>query len=195
MADEPAISKPIETERGNTEDVTTQKSPPTSVPQVPVTKPHRHVVAAQIYDVLTLLLVFRFINAIVLRTFFQPDEYFQALEPAWNIAFGDKSGAWLTWEWQHQLRSSLHPAIFGVAYKLAHWLMSALFPPSFETFVLEFLPKGIQSVFAALGDFYTWRLATSIFGDESNVPWTAVSPTPCGIHVSDNPLTSGFSSG
>ncbi|KAK3391764.1 Alg9-like mannosyltransferase family-domain-containing protein [Sordaria brevicollis] len=170
MADSPAISKPTEAEREKIKDV---KTPPsTTVP--PLTKPHRHVVSAQVQDVLTLLLVFRFLNAIILRTFFQPDEYFQALEPAWNMAFGDKSGAWLTWEWQYQLRSSLHPAIFGVAYKAAHWILSAIFPPALETAALEILPKIIQSVFAALGDFYTWRLATSIFGDESNVPWTAL---------------------
>ena len=47
--------------------------------------------------VLLALLVLRFVNALSLRTFFQPDEYYQALEPAWNIAFGPDSGAWLTW--------------------------------------------------------------------------------------------------
>jgi hypothetical protein len=47
--------------------------------------------------VFALLLVLRLVNALALRTFFQPDEYFQALEPAWNIAFGPDSGAWLTW--------------------------------------------------------------------------------------------------
>lgn len=67
-----------------------------SSPQ-PRRKPHSEVVAAQIKDVLQLLLVFRFVNALCVRTFFQPDEYFQALEPAWNLAFGDGSGAWLTW--------------------------------------------------------------------------------------------------
>ena len=55
------------------------------------------VVAAHARDVFSLLLVFRWVNAICLRTFFQPDEYFQSLEPAWNIAFGPDSGAWLTW--------------------------------------------------------------------------------------------------
>jgi hypothetical protein len=58
---------------------------------------HPEVVAAQVKDVLSLLLVFRFINALCVRTFFQPDEYFQALEPAWDVAFGSESGAWLTW--------------------------------------------------------------------------------------------------
>jgi len=48
-------------------------------------------------DVWNLLLIFRFINALCVRTFFQPDEYFQSLEPAWQIAFGSQSGAWITW--------------------------------------------------------------------------------------------------
>ncbi|KAM7197851.1 hypothetical protein V8F33_005343 [Rhypophila sp. PSN 637] len=141
----------------------------------PPREPHQEVLSAQVTDVLTLLLVFRFINAICVRTFFQPDEYFQALEPAWKIAFGGASGAWLTWEWDHQLRSSLHPAIFGLAYKASHMLMrTLLFPPQLESFILVVLPKVVQSVFAALGDFYTWRLATSIYGQSGNVPWAAL---------------------
>jgi GPI mannosyltransferase 3 len=48
-------------------------------------------------DVLLLLIGFRFINSLFSLTFFQPDEYFQALEPAWQMAFGSGSGAWITW--------------------------------------------------------------------------------------------------
>ncbi|KAI5284583.1 glycosylphosphatidylinositol anchor biosynthesis [Ascosphaera aggregata] len=47
--------------------------------------------------ILFLLLAFRMINALSLRTFFQPDEFYQSLEPAWDIAFGPNSGAWITW--------------------------------------------------------------------------------------------------
>lgn len=43
------------------------------------------------------LLVIRLLNAWWVLTFFQPDEYFQALEPAWRMAFGEGSGAWITW--------------------------------------------------------------------------------------------------
>lgn len=44
------------------------------------------------------LFALRLINtACTDQTFFQPDEYFQALEPAWNLVFGPNSGAWLTW--------------------------------------------------------------------------------------------------
>ena len=43
------------------------------------------------------LVIIRLINALSIKTFFQPDEYFQSLEPAWQSAFGDASGAWITW--------------------------------------------------------------------------------------------------
>lgn len=48
-------------------------------------------------NILYLLVAFRICNALLIRTFFQPDEYFQSLEPAWDIAFGPASGAWITW--------------------------------------------------------------------------------------------------
>lgn len=47
--------------------------------------------------ILALLLAFRLTNALALHTFFQPDEFFQSLEPAWQLAFGDASNAWITW--------------------------------------------------------------------------------------------------
>lgn len=48
-------------------------------------------------NVLLSLLAIRILNAFTVETFFQPDEYFQSLEPAWQIAFGKQSGAWITW--------------------------------------------------------------------------------------------------
>lgn len=47
--------------------------------------------------VLLFLVAFRVYNAFLTLTFFQPDEYFQSLEPAWRLAFGSHSGAWITW--------------------------------------------------------------------------------------------------
>lgn len=46
---------------------------------------------------LLFLIAFRLANALSLRTFFQPDEFFQSLEPAWQIVFGKDQGAWVTW--------------------------------------------------------------------------------------------------
>lgn len=48
-------------------------------------------------DIFLFLVAFRILNALSVKTFFQPDEYFQSLEPAWQIAFGKDSGAWITW--------------------------------------------------------------------------------------------------
>ena len=48
-------------------------------------------------DILLFLIALRILNALSIRTFFQPDEYFQSLEPGWEIAFGPDSGAWITW--------------------------------------------------------------------------------------------------
>lgn len=43
------------------------------------------------------LVGFRTVDALVQTSYFQPDEYFQALEPAWQMVFGERSGAWITW--------------------------------------------------------------------------------------------------
>jgi hypothetical protein len=58
---------------------------------------HRLVNEQTAKDVWMMLLIFRFINSLLVWTFFQPDEYFQSLEPAWQMAFGPQSGAWITW--------------------------------------------------------------------------------------------------
>ncbi len=50
-------------------------------------------------------------------------------------------------------------------------------PPALKSLVFVFLPNLVQSVIAAFGDFYTWRLATLIYGSESNIPWAAVCLT------------------
>jgi hypothetical protein len=44
-----------------------------------------------------VLVGLRVVNALTMNSYFQPDEFYQSLEPAWQMAFGEKSGAWLTW--------------------------------------------------------------------------------------------------
>lgn len=43
------------------------------------------------------LFLYRLCNALLCQTFFQPDEYFQSLEPAHHFVFGY---GWQTWEWR-----------------------------------------------------------------------------------------------
>jgi phosphatidylinositol glycan class B len=48
-------------------------------------------------NILLFIVALRIVNSLSIQTFFQPDEYFQSLEPAWQMAFGKESGAWITW--------------------------------------------------------------------------------------------------
>lgn len=57
---------------------------------------HRFI-PVQAANVLLFLIGFRLVNALTVRTFFQPDEFFQSLEPAWQVAFGKNQGTWITW--------------------------------------------------------------------------------------------------
>lgn len=62
-------------------------------------------------DVFLFLVAFRILNALSIKTFFQPDEYFQSLEPAWEIAFGANSGAWITWVSKSHSQQLLRPSL------------------------------------------------------------------------------------
>ncbi|RMD40463.1 hypothetical protein DV735_g4652, partial [Chaetothyriales sp. CBS 134920] len=119
-------------------------------------------------DVILFLIASRILNALVLHTFFQPDEYFQALEPGWNFAFGPGSGAWITWEWKDFLRSSIHPVLFGVVYKLADVLSARLgLTAAWKANLFLAAPRMAQALFAAAGEYYTWRLAEYVYGHSS----------------------------
>lgn len=106
-------------------------------------------------------LAFRSINSLLIQTYFNPDEHWQALEVAHRIAFGYGH---LTWEWQKGIRSYLHPLIFALLYKtLAFFNLDT---PWFMTRA----PRLLQSVFASIGDFYLYKLAQVVF-DEHIAKW------------------------
>jgi phosphatidylinositol glycan class B len=64
------------------------------------------------------VVTFRIALALLTRTYFQADEYFQALEPAHQAVFGYGH---LTWEWTttRPIRSIIYPAVYVPAY----WLL------------------------------------------------------------------------
>ncbi|OJJ46812.1 hypothetical protein ASPZODRAFT_15506 [Penicilliopsis zonata CBS 506.65] len=148
------------------------RSPPADVARA---RRDRHALAGA--KVLLMLVALRLVNAVSVRTFFQPDEFFQSLEPAWQLVFGGGSGAWLTWEWKHQLRSSLHPLLFAAVYYLADALAALLrCAPAARAELLVVAPKTAQAVVAALGDYYTWQLARRVYG-EGPEAWAALAVT------------------
>lgn len=111
--------------------------------------------------------VFRLCNSFLTRTFFQPDEYWQSLEPAHNLVYGY---GYLTWEWREGLRSAAHPLIFAAFY----WLASNVFGVSSPDAIV-WVPKIVQAVIAAIGDFYFCVLAVRLYGKDhtKDVLWWA----------------------
>lgn len=89
-------------------------------------------------------------------------------------------------EWRHQLRSSIHPLLFAAVYKVADLLAHALrLTPATRADLLVAAPKCAQAVFAALADWYTWKLAGLVYGRRSREAWVTVGlafpiPTPPG---------------
>ncbi|KAK7207622.1 Alg9-like mannosyltransferase family-domain-containing protein [Myxozyma melibiosi] len=101
------------------------------------------------------LLAFRIVNALITTTYFQPDEFWQSLEPAHLAVF---RYGYLTWEWRSALRSFAHPLIFTVIYQVSEWL-------DLGAAGVIYGPKVVQAVFAALSDYATYKLANRLYGD------------------------------
>ncbi|PPQ78174.1 hypothetical protein CVT25_015507 [Psilocybe cyanescens] len=99
------------------------------------------------YESTCLAIAIRVIIALFTRTFFQPDEYFQSLEPAHNLVFGYGH---LTWEWMapQPIRSIVYPAINVPIY----WLLKIL------------LPKVLHGSLAACTDIYVGEIARRTLG-------------------------------
>ena len=52
------------------------------------------------------LCAFRMLNAALIRTQFDPDEYWQTLEPAYCLTFTDDDSCFYTWEWTRRAAST-----------------------------------------------------------------------------------------
>ncbi|XP_047941262.1 mannosyltransferase APTG1-like [Salvia hispanica] len=100
-------------------------------------------------------LIARIINSLLVQTYFNPDEHWQALEIAHRIAFGYGHQ---TWEWEKGIRSYLHPVIFAALYKVLAFLH--LDSPWF----MIRSPRLLQSIFAAFGDLYVYKFSRVLFG-------------------------------
>lgn len=142
------------------------------------------------------LVCFRLFNTISVQTFFQPDEYFQSLEPAWALAFGPDAGAWITWEWREQLRSAIHPVLFSGAYKAVDQICTLLdCRLSSRVEALAIAPRLLQAVIAAVGDLYTQGLARRVYPGQESIAFAAllltlVSPWQwfCSVRTLSNSL-------
>ncbi|XJO72856.1 hypothetical protein BDV3_003923 [Batrachochytrium dendrobatidis] len=106
-------------------------------------------------QILGWLLIFRVNNALLVKTYFDPDEFWQSLEVAHSYVFGY---GYLTWEWSLKIRGFAHPLLFAAVYKILQVLSLD------DTFFLTIAPRIVQGCIAAIGDFFTFLLAYRLFG-------------------------------
>ena len=171
---EPAVSTraiPDDAVAGNEDGSLVHETSPTSVPQHHQTQDKMEMSTTTLFH---CMLLFRIFNALLVTTYFDPDEYWQSyssfsfyrLEVAHRIVFGNGH---LTWEWNHAIRGVAHPYLFAAVY----WVLRALHLEN--TDMMTIAPKIMQSVWAALSDFYIYLLAKRLFGQETG-KWTVVLP-------------------
>lgn len=94
------------------------------------------------------ILSIRLVNSLTINTFFQADEYWQALEPAHKAVFGY---GYLTWEWELGLRSYLHPLL----YMLPYWITKQL---DLDYSAVLNAPRLLNALIAAIGEYYLYHL-------------------------------------
>lgn len=136
---------------------------------------------------LQVALAARALSLALPHTFFQPDEFYQAFEPAHAFVFGH---GYLTWEWRDlplprggtdawwtrvvvggRLRGWIWPGVFVLAYKLVEALGLAssdmiVSPLAVAHFTKPqvIAPRMIGVLLAALTDYYTSLLAAKVLG-------------------------------
>lgn len=80
------------------------------------------------------------------------------------------------------MRSSLHPMLFAVPYMLVDHATRLLepfgLPIALRSSLLIAAPAVLQGFIAALGDWYTFKLASNIYGQDSLNANVAVKPSP-----------------
>lgn len=149
------------------------------VPAHEVTNKPDQVVSASSRLHFFIFLMLRVTAALMLRTSFHPDEYFQTVEPAFNLAHSDSSCIPTpTWEWKpfYQLRSHVSIMPYYLLF-IVEKHFHALVAPHLSPFIVHYLsrlitPRVLQSVFVAISDTCFYDLIADISGP--SVAWVAI---------------------
>lgn len=99
---------------------------------------------------LIVLIVFRVVSVFFIRTWFVPDEVFQSVEVAHRAVFG--SGH-LSWEWEHALRSVLHPYYIAFGFMFLKIFSIDSLP------AVIYLPRLMHAVVYGISDYCYYGLA------------------------------------
>lgn len=118
----------------------------------------------------TMLLLFRVWNGLwLVRTSFNPDEYWQGPEIGHRMSFGY---GWETWEWKAKIRGYSHPALYAIGYELARRFGGD------DSYVTLVAPRLVQAAIATAGDVGSYAFARRLFpGDRRKAMYAVL----CGI--------------
>ncbi|ODN84156.1 hypothetical protein L202_00160 [Cryptococcus amylolentus CBS 6039] len=139
------------------------------------------------YALITPFLIRALLHLPFPQTFFQPDEFYQALEPAHQKVFGY---GFLSWEWTDLPRRAVKAAVGlggqGVMEKwwdetvvggrMRGWIWPGLFTGAYKILqsvgldqgvMLTLAPRIVGVVVAGLTDYYTYRLSSKMLGHGS----------------------------
>jgi len=117
--------------------------------------------------VLLAVLTLRVLDSLWVRTYFDPDEFWQALEPAYCAVFGEfgfqMKRCHLTWEWQPsvRIRGFSHPLFFALLYK------GLKIAGLDSRWAVAYGPRVLQGFFAWVADAATVFLSKRLFGDRA----------------------------
>jgi len=98
---------------------------------------------------LCLLAGWRSVWALLSQSWYVPDETWQSVEVAHQVVWG--KGV-LTWEWEKAIRSSLHPSVFILVFKLL-----SLVHLDYQWLVVV-VPKLLTGLLTALADYAVYNL-------------------------------------
>ena len=112
------------------------------------------------------LVCFRLLNAVLVRTYHDPDEHWQCSEVAHRMVHGQ--GA-LTWEWLYGLRGYTHILPFAAMLRALHALQLD------SPILVAHAPRLLQGFLCGLGDVCLWAFAEGHFGAGSGLSAVACS--------------------
>ena len=148
--------------------VSTQKR--TAPPNIPSPLPSPSPTPSPSFLPLFLpFLVLRCLTALLLRSYFNPDEPWQSLEVAYSHAFPPYGHR--TWEWLPP--TPLRPYLPLLPFMSYYHCLRALHLDT--PFLVSYGPRLLQALLVATTDVHFYRLATRLMGREA-AKW-AVSPS------------------
>lgn len=113
--------------------------------------------SAEAFNVLVVCISFRILIALLLRSTFHPDEYYQTLEPAFYVSHDKKSWFELTWEWDYSMRSFNGIIHYILYFKLCKYLNM----DGFRTAMVAG-PRIMQAILSGVADYFYYKISLRI---------------------------------